>query len=85
MLLSLLPHRQRQELCRVCRTLGHNRLGAEGAAALAPALQQLTGLSQLRLHFNYLGPFGMAALAPALEQLTGLQMLCVGVGRLLTH
>ncbi len=55
-------------------------MAADGAAALAPALQLLTGLTRLdlasnRRSMNPIGPDGMAALAPALQQLTGLQQL----------
>ncbi len=43
--------------------------------ALAPALQQLTGLSSLQLQHSRMGPAGMAALAPALWHLTRLSIL----------
>jgi hypothetical protein len=42
---------------------------------LAPALQQLTGLSSLVMLHCGLGPASMIALAPALQQLTGLRQL----------
>jgi Ran GTPase-activating protein (RanGAP) involved in mRNA processing and transport len=55
--------------------LGFNRLGAEGAAALAPTLQALTGLQSLDLSINSLGKEGAAALARALQALIGLHSL----------
>jgi hypothetical protein len=48
------------------------------AAALAPALQQLTGLTSLLLEGSFKGRWRaaeMAAVAPALQQLTRLQKL----------
>ena len=52
-----------------------NRLLAEGAAALAPAIRGLVQLQQLGLGMNELGARGVAALAPALMALTSLQRL----------
>ncbi len=62
-------------LCCARRKLGYNELHAGGAAALAPALPHLTGLTLLQLCSNDMGSAGMAALAPALQRLRGLREL----------
>ncbi|MBX3322586.1 MAG: hypothetical protein KF757_06310 [Phycisphaeraceae bacterium] len=49
-----------------------NRLGAEGATVLAPALEQLTSLKWFNLGANSLGPDGVAELAPTIARLTNL-------------
>ncbi len=76
---GLLVHWQVQARVAVlrytCRNLIGYELGVKGAAALAPVLQQLTGLTCLGLRGNNLSPAGMAALAPALQLLTGLRRL----------
>ena len=51
---------------RLLRSLSDNSLGAEGAAALAPALAANGALTSLNLSSNHLGAKGAAALAPAL-------------------
>jgi len=55
--------------------LNYTNLGPAGASALAPALQQLTALTNLDLTGNNLGPAGASALAPALQQLIGMSQL----------
>jgi hypothetical protein len=57
--------------------LGGNAL--DDAAALAPTLQQLTGLLILKLNMSQFVSSDMAALVPALQQLTDLRHLCVGI------
>ncbi len=59
----------------LCSGLNRNELKAKGFAALAPALQHLTGLTHLQIRMNCLDHAGMAALAPSLQQLTALQYL----------
>ena len=58
-------------------------LGAEGAAALAPALAALPGLERLFLADNAVGDVGMASLALPLAALHGLRVLSLsdnGIG-----
>jgi hypothetical protein len=50
--------------------LGHNNLGAAGAASLAPALSVMRTLIELGLEHNNLGAAGAASLAPALSLMT---------------
>ena len=57
--------------------LNGNNVGADGAAALAPALTRLSQLAHLSLSSNDVGSPGAAALAPALGRLTALTTLCV--------
>ncbi len=59
----------------LCRHFEYNDVEAEGAAILAPALQQLKGLTTLLLSTNGIRDDGMLALAPVLQQLTGLRTL----------
>jgi hypothetical protein len=52
-----------------------NRIGGAGAAALAPSVRVLTGLSALYLTWNSIGDAGAASLAPSIGALTGLSRL----------
>eukprot|EP00951_Prasinocladus_malaysianus_P012813 scaffold95764_cov32-Prasinocladus_malaysianus.AAC.2 len=57
------------------KELRHNKIGAEGATALAGALRQCTNLQHLNLGGNKIGDEGAIALAEALPQCPALQHL----------
>ncbi len=78
---SVVAHAHGGVLCCACSDLTENGVRwGDGTAALAAALQHLTGLSKLDLQGCRLRSDGMAALAPALQQLTGVRELWVGSG-----
>ena len=60
--------------------LADNHLGAEGAAALVPALSVLTGLKSLGMQRQnpQMGRVGLLALAPALQGMTQLESTGMG-------
>ncbi len=65
--------------------LGHNRIGAAGAASLAPSLAQMRRLKPeyLSLSGNAIGDAGATSLAPSLAKMTELTSLvlrhnCIG-------
>lgn len=58
--------------------LDYNRVGVEGAKALAMALEQNTTLEKLYLDGNAIGPAGAAHLASALEKNQTLRALNIG-------
>ena len=56
------------------RSLSENRLGAEGAAALAPALAANGALTECNLRFNYMGEAGEASIRNAVQRKAGFEL-----------
>ena len=58
----------------LCRLAG-NRLGPEGAKALAPALAANGALTKIDVRYNELGDDGKAALRKAVEGRSGFELV----------
>ena len=56
-------------------TLSYNKLGPEGAKALAPALAASASLTRLDIKYNVLGEEGEAVLREATEGRSGFELL----------
>jgi hypothetical protein len=62
--------------------LGENKIGAAGAASLAPSLALMAKLTSLDLYYNEIGDAGAASLAPALAAMMRLESLGLGANAL---
>ncbi len=56
-----------------------NRIGTEGAMALASAIQQWHSLQTLYIGNNSIGEEGIMAIAPAIQQCQSLTTLDIGI------